>query len=105
DGLYAAPSTISATSSVTVAATSVADATKSASATIALIPSVQITTSSLPGGTAGTAYSAALSATGGVTPYTWSIASGQLPSGTTLSTSTGAISGTPTTAGSYNVTM
>ena len=105
DGLYTAPAIISSTTSVTVAATSVADATKSASAAIALIPPVQITTSSLPGGTAGTAYNATVSATGGVAPYTWSIPSGQLPPGTSLSTSSGAISGTPTTAGSYNVTM
>ena len=106
DGLYTAPSTISATSSVTVAATSVADATKSASAAIALIPPVQITTSSLPAGTAGTAYNATVSATGGVTPYAWSVPSNQLPPGTSLGTSTGAISGTPTTAGPYNnITM
>ena len=78
-GLYTAPSTILSTSSVTVTATSVADATKSAFATVTLIPPVQITTTSLPGGTAGTAYNATLAATGGVAPYTWSLASGQLP--------------------------
>jgi len=104
-GLYTAPPTISSTRSVMVTATSVADATKSASATVTLIPPVQITTSSLPGGTVGTAYNATLAATGGVAPYTWSVASGQLPPGTSLSTSTGLISGTPTTAGSYNITM
>ena len=104
-GLYTTPPTILSTSSVMVTTTSVADATKSASATVTLIPPVQITTSSLPGGTVGTAYSATLAATGGVASYTWSLASGQLPPGTSISTSTGAISGTPTTAGSYNVTM
>jgi len=105
NGLYTAPATITPTSPVTVTATSVADTTKSASATVTLIPPVQITTISLPGGTAGTAYSAAVSATGGVAPYTWSIASGQLPAGLSLSTSSAAISGTPATAGSYNITM
>jgi endoglucanase len=35
-----------------------------------------VTTTSLPGGTVGETYSARLSATGGVTPYTWSLASG-----------------------------
>jgi hypothetical protein len=50
----------------------------------------------LPTGTVGTAYLATLTATGGVSPYTWS-ASG-LPSGLTVS-STGTISGVPTTTG------
>ena len=104
--LYTAPTTISSTSSVTVTATSLADTTKSGPAPIALIPPVQITTRSLPGGTAGTAYSATVAATGGVAPYAWSVPSDQLPTGTSLSTSTGTISGTPTTAGSYNsITM
>jgi len=56
-----------------------------------------ITTSSLPNGTAGTAYSATLNASGGTPPYTWT-ESGALPAGLTLS-STGTISGTPTTSG------
>jgi Putative Ig domain len=42
-----------------------------------------------------------LSATGGTGAYTWSIASGSLPPGVTLSASQGVISGTPTTAGNY----
>ena len=57
-----------------------------------------ISTSSLTNGTVGTAYSQTLTATGGTTPYTWTIASGTLPAGLTLS-SNGVISGTPTTAG------
>ncbi len=43
-----------------------------------------------------------LSATGGTTPYTWS-ATG-LPAGVTIGSSTGTVSGTPTTAGTYSVT-
>ena len=63
-------------------------------------------TLSCPTGTAqvGVAYSSALIATGGVAPYTFSITSGSLPPGLTLNTSTGAITGTPTTAGTYNFT-
>ena len=57
-----------------------------------------ITTTSLPNGTVGTAYSQTLAATGGATPYTWSVYSGSLPAGLSLGSSTGTISGTPTTA-------
>ena len=53
-----------------------------------------ITTTSLPTGTTAAAYNTSLQATGGIPPYTWSIVSGQLPSGLTLSP-TGTISGLP----------
>ena len=66
---------------------------------------LSVTTSSLPGGTAGSPYpSTTLQASGGVTPYTWSLSSGTLPAGLTLAAG-GAISGTPTAAGSYPVTF
>jgi hypothetical protein len=64
--------------------------------------SVAITTTSLPNGTVKTAYSAAVNASGGCTPYKWAIASGALPAGVTMkvsSTTTSLnLSGTPTTA-------
>ena len=59
-----------------------------------------ITTTSLPDGTVGTAYSQTLQTAGGGPPLTWAVASGTLPAGLTLSTSAGTISGTPTIAGS-----
>lgn len=66
---------------------------------------IGITTTSLPNGTVGTAYSAAAKATGGCTPYKWAIASGSLPSGITAkasSTTTSLIlTGTPTMAATY----
>jgi hypothetical protein len=49
----------------------------------------------LPGGTQNTTYSATLSASGGTSPYSWSIASGALPAGLTLASDSGKISGTP----------
>jgi hypothetical protein len=65
-------------------------------------PVLTITSGSpLPDGEVGTAYSQTLTANGGVTPYTWSVASGTVPSGTTLSTA-GVLSGTPTTAATYS---
>jgi hypothetical protein len=57
------------------------------------------TSSTLPYGAAGSAYSQTLTATGGTGSYTWSALS-TLPTGLTLSSS-GVLSGTPTTAGSY----
>ncbi len=62
-----------------------------------------ITTTSVPKGTAGTAYTQTLTAAGGAAPYTWSVASGTLPPGLTLSTS-GVLSGTPAAAGAYTFT-
>jgi hypothetical protein len=64
-------------------------------------PALTITTSSLPSDPVGTPYSQTLTATGGTSPYTWSLASGNLPSGLSI-TSSGIISGTPTTAGSFS---
>ncbi len=64
-----------------------------------------ILTSTLPNGTVGSAYSYTLAASGGVLPYTWSILSGALPAGLTLTASSGLISGTPTAAGTSSLTF
>ncbi len=64
-----------------------------------------ITTTSLPNGDVSTAYSATLAGTGGVAPYTWAVASGSLPTGLQLNSATGNISGTPTSAGTYNFSV
>jgi hypothetical protein len=71
--------------------------------TITILAPVSITTSSLPAGTVGTAYYATLAATGGSTPYTWSLYGGSLPSGLTISEA-GVISGTPGHAGTSTFT-
>ena len=53
--------------------------------------------------TTGTATRLQLSATGGTAPYTW--AATGLPPGLTLDTATGLVTGTPTTAGTYQATL
>jgi hypothetical protein len=63
------------------------------------------TQSPLPKGVVTIPYSTTSQATGGKTLYSWSVASGALPTGLTLSSSTGSISGTPTTAGTYKFTV
>jgi hypothetical protein len=63
-----------------------------------------VTTTALPGAAKGSTYSANLTALGGTSPYSWSIASGQLPTGLTLS-STGVITGTPSASGEFNFTV
>jgi Putative Ig domain len=79
--------------------------TKSASLTIVIAASaLSVTTSTLPSGTNGTAYSQVLQASGGTPSYTWSISSGTLPTGLALAASTGTLSGTPTASGTFNFT-
>jgi Zn-dependent metalloprotease len=64
---------------------------------------VTVTNPGSKSGTVGTAITSfTLSASGGTSPYTWS-ATG-LPPGITIGSTTGTVSGTPTTAGTYNVT-
>ncbi len=63
-----------------------------------------ITTTSLPGATVGVPYSTTLAASGGATPYTWSVARGALPPGLRLDSASGVISGTPTAAGTSSFT-
>ncbi len=67
-------------------------------------PSITVTPSTLPAGTGGTSYNQTLTASGGSGSYTYSLSAGALPPGIGLSSS-GVVSGTPTTAGTYNFTV
>ena len=71
----------------------------------AALPSIEVTTFSLPNGVLNVAYTAKLAAAGGTLPYTWSVASGSLPPGLTLSPGNGVIAGTPTAAGTFTFTV
>lgn len=63
-----------------------------------------VTTASLPAAQAQQSYSATLAASGGAPPYAWSLASGQLPAGVTLSAA-GQLSGAPQAAGDFTFTV
>ncbi len=75
------------------------------SLTVAAPAPVRIfTTSPLTAATVNVPYSLALTATGGNAPYSWSVTAGTLPAGLSLSSS-GNLSGTPTTAGPFSFTV
>jgi uncharacterized protein YhjY with autotransporter beta-barrel domain len=67
-------------------------------------PTLTLTPATLPASTAGTVYTQALSASGGVAPYSFALSAGTLPAGLTL-TSSGTLAGTPTEAGTFNVSV
>src|SRR5215470_18454503 len=96
------------TFNVTVQVKDANNFTATANLSIKINPApVTITTASLPNGVVSTPYSATLQASGGAPPITWSWvaqAGSSLPPGLVLAPS-GSISGTPTTTGTFNVTV
>jgi len=68
-------------------------------------PAVTFTSTTLANGTLNLSYAQTLTATGGTAAYTYALAGGTLPAGVTLNSSTGALSGVPTAAGTYNFTL
>jgi large repetitive protein len=56
-------------------------------------------------GEVGLRYRGSVPASGGVSPFTWSVASGALPAGLSLDTATGVITGVPARAGAFSVTF
>jgi hypothetical protein len=94
------------TASATFTVTDSASQSATSSLSIRISPvSLAVTTPSLPGGATGTPYATTnLEASGGVPPYSWSLGAGTLPPGLSLSTA-GALTGTPTLAGSYPLTF
>jgi subtilase family serine protease len=72
--------------------------------TIQAIDPMAITTTAIPAALQGSPFSITFSGQGGISPRSWSIASGGLPTGI-LDGSTGVMSGTPTSCGSFPFTI
>ena len=70
---------------------------------IVVIDPLEITASSIARGLVGEPYSEALTASGGVLPYVWSIQPAALPVGLKLDPTTGTVHGTPLKSGSFSI--
>uniref|UniRef100_Q01RC5 Ig family protein n=1 Tax=Solibacter usitatus (strain Ellin6076) TaxID=234267 RepID=Q01RC5_SOLUE len=104
DGSITGTPTAAGTASFTAQVKDSTGATATKQLSIAIAPAaLSVTTTSLPGGTAGTAYQQTLAATGGSGGNSWSLSAGALPGGLSLA-SDGSITGTPTTAGTASFT-
>jgi hypothetical protein len=107
NGVIAGTPTTTGSFPITVTVTDSQSPAKTASANLSLAVTatpLTITTSTLPSGTDGAAYSDTLQASGGTPAYTWSISTGSLPAGLTLAATTGVISGTPSVTGTSSFT-
>ena len=105
---YQAPATVTQDAQAMVVASANVQPAKTNQLVINLVPGPSFTNPNLTGGFVGTAYSATVSVTGGIAPYTWTVASGALPNGLSLTnanTPTVSISGTPTTVGTFMFTI
>jgi len=78
---------------------------KTLNVTIRVAPALAITTiaGALPDAVQGVSYNVSLNSSGGITPLSWTVLSGALPSGLSLG-STGSITGTPTATGTFSFT-
>ncbi|MGA0893857.1 MAG: beta strand repeat-containing protein, partial [Ilumatobacteraceae bacterium] len=105
-GVLSGTPTAAATSSIsfTVSDNGTPVRTSTRSLSLVVSTSLVVTTASLNSVVAGSAFSFTLASTGGSGTKTWSIASGSLPAGATLSTG-GVLSGTVATAGSSAFTV
>ena len=104
-GEFTAPKVTSNTP-VSITAVSQTDASLYTTAAVSVTPAAAlvITTTALNQANLGSTYSASLSATGGMPPYSWSVATGTLPTGIQLQTASGVLSGLTSVSGSYSFT-
>ncbi len=104
-GVISGTPTAQGTSAFTVQVQDSTTATASAQVSITVVSPLTLAGGPQPDGIVGVAYTTSLAAAGGSTPYSWSIAAGALPPGLGISATTGVISGTPTTKGTFAFTV
>ncbi|MEV6984399.1 fibronectin type III domain-containing protein [Sphaerisporangium sp. NPDC051017] len=104
-GLLSGTPTAAGTYTFTVMVTDAASQSATRPVTLAVASPPALTFPAPTAGQVGVPYSDQLAFTGGTAPFTWSVSTGALPPGITLNASTGLLSGTPTTAGTYTFSV
>ena len=89
----------------TIGATDSFGATGNRAYSIVVNAPVSVNPASLPATTQGVAYSQSVSSTGGTGAVTFAVSAGSLPTGASLNAASGAITGTPSAAGTFNFTI
>jgi len=102
---YVAPTAGTTETPLMVIATSVADPFRAASEHLFVAAQLQVATNALMSGNIGVSYADRVTASGGIAPYSFSVAAGALPPGLVMDQATGAISGVPTTNGTNSMTV
>jgi len=103
-GILSGTPSAAATSNFTVSATATGGLSATKTFSLTVTTPISITTAALPGAITGVAYNQTLASAGGSAPRTWTVSSGALPAGLSLSTA-GVISGTPTALGPFSFTV
>ena len=99
----AVPASLAASAGTTSVSVMNPDGTVSSAVSFTIVAGPTVNCSAITFGEAGVIFnSPAMTVSGGIAPYTFSVV-GTLPAGLTLNSSTGAISGTPTASGSFGV--
>ncbi|MEP6908746.1 MAG: putative Ig domain-containing protein, partial [Pseudoxanthomonas sp.] len=105
NGTLSGVTTASGSFNFTVTATDAHGQTGARAYTVAVaVPTLVLGPATLPGGTAGNAYSQVLTTSGGFAPYTVAL-TGTLPTGLSFNAATATLSGTPTQSGAFNLSV
>ena len=103
NGTISGTPTASGTFSYTVTIKDGSGYTGTVTCSVTVAPPISLACAATTTGEVGVAFNAAMTASGGIGPYTYSVATGTLPAGLSLNASTGAVTGTPTAAGTFTI--